>query len=162
MNDCNKVTSLKLPRRHFITATASVLVLSTTSRHALAAKDEIFARRGIAINGYDPVAYFTQGGARKGSKSHEADYKGATFRFASDENRQLFLSDPEKYAPQYGGYCAWAVAQGYTASTDPQAWSIENDKLYLNYSLRVRSQWEVNPRENIIRGDQNWPAVLER
>lgn len=149
-------------RRHFmIAATAAISTASALyATPALAAKDPVYTSWGVAIKGTDPVAYFTEGRPIEGSKSFTHRYDGAEFRFASAENRDLFAANPEKYAPQYGGYCAWAVSLGYTASTVPEAFTIVDGKLYLNYSLRVRSQWEAD-RDNRIRlGDQNWPEVL--
>ncbi|MCY3879921.1 MAG: YHS domain protein [Rhodobacteraceae bacterium] len=128
---------------------------------AMAAKDPVFTRWGNAIRGYDPVAYFTESRPVKGSGEFEAEWNGSTWRFASAANRDLFLTAPEAYAPQYGGYCAWAVANGYTASTAPEAWSIYDGKLYLNFSLGVRDQWSQDIPGNVARGDTNWPAVLE-
>jgi YHS domain-containing protein len=88
---------------------------------------------GTAIEGYDPVAYFNEGRPVEGKSEFSQEWMDATWYFASAENRDLFAADPEKYAPQYGGYCAWAVSQGYTANIDPQAWKVVDDKLYLNY-----------------------------
>ncbi|MEL6266226.1 MAG: YHS domain-containing (seleno)protein [Pseudomonadota bacterium] len=116
---------------------------------------------GTAIDGTDPVAYFTEGRPVEGSSSHTYDWNGATWRFASAENRDLFAADPEAYAPQYGGYCAWAVSQGYTASTDPDAWAIVEGKLYLNYNASVQSRWEKDIPGHITAADGNWPTVLE-
>jgi len=127
---------------------------------ALAAEPAIFARDGVAIRGYDPVAYFTQGAPTKGSDAHRHDWNGTTWHFASEENRAAFAENPEGYAPQYGGYCAWAVAEGYTASTVPEAWRIVDGKLYLNYSRGVQRRWARDIPGNIARGDANWPAVL--
>jgi YHS domain-containing protein len=113
----------------------------------------------VAIEGTDPVAYFTEGKPIAGSSEFEHEWMGATWRFASAENRDLFAADPEKYAPQYGGYCAWAVSQGYTAKIDPEAWSIVDDRLYLNYSKDVRTQWSEDIPGNITKGDANWPKL---
>jgi YHS domain-containing protein len=115
-----------------------------------------------AISGYDAVAYFTQGKPIKGDKKFSANYKGATWFFASAANRDSFLKDPEKYAPQFGGYCAWAVSQGYTASADPEAWKIVNGKLYLNYDKSIQAKWEKEIPKNINSGDKNWPALLAK
>lgn len=127
------------------------------------AVDPVFSTYlGGAIRGYDPVAYFTEGRPVKGKRSHRAEWMGATWSFASEENRKLFESDPEKYVPRYGGYCAWAVSRGYTASIDPDAWSIVDGALYLNYSLGVRDQWSQDVPGNIAKGDANWPVLLGR
>jgi YHS domain-containing protein len=114
---------------------------------------------GVAIEGTDPVAYFAEGKAGEGSSDFEHEWMGATWRFVSAENRDRFAADPEKYAPQYGGYCAWAVSQGYTAKIDPEAWSIVDDKLYLNYSKDVQKQWSADVSGNITKGDANWPKI---
>jgi YHS domain-containing protein len=114
---------------------------------------------GTAIEGYDPVAYFNDDQPVEGDSDYLYEWMGATWYFASAENRDLFVADPEKYAPQYGGYCAWAVSQGYTAKIDPQAWTIVDDKLYLNYSKDVRTQWSQDVRGNISKADDNWPAI---
>jgi YHS domain-containing protein len=113
----------------------------------------------VAIEATDPVAYFTEGKPVEGSSEFEHEWMGATWRFASAENRDLFAADPEKYAPQYGGYCAWAVSQGYTAKIDPEAWTIVDDRLYLNYSKDVRTQWSQDVPGNITKGDANWPKI---
>ena len=115
---------------------------------------------GVAIDGYDPVAYFTDGKPVEGSKEFVFDWNGATWRFASAAHRELFVQAPEKYAPQYGGYCAWAVSQGYTAGIDPEAWKIENGRLFLNYSLEVQKKWAADIPGNVAKGDANWPKLL--
>ena len=115
---------------------------------------------GGAIRGYDPVAYHTEGKPVAGKRAHRAEWKGATWSFASAENKKTFEAAPEKYAPKFGGYCAWAVSQGYTASIDPDAWTIVDGALYLNYSLGVRDQWSGDIPGNIAKGDANWPKLL--
>lgn len=117
--------------------------------------------RGVAIDGTDPVAYFRDGRAVAGSTEFTLDWSGATWRFASAENRDRFRAEPERFAPQYGGYCAWAVGHGYTASSDPDAWSIVGDKLYLNYSRDVQAMWEPEKQQWIERGDAQWPALRD-
>jgi YHS domain-containing protein len=117
---------------------------------------------GVAIDGYDPVAYFTDGKAVEGSKSHEYKWNGAKWRFASAANRAKFVSDPRKYAPQYGGYCAFGVSRGYAVGIDPEAWSIVDGKLYLNYNLEVRSEWMKDPKGYIRKADVNWPSIVRR
>ncbi len=125
------------------------------------AVDPVFSTYlGGAIRGYDPVAYHTEGKPVAGKRAHRVEWKGATWSFASAENKALFEADPEKYAPRYGGYCAWAVSNGYTASVDPDAWSVVDGKLYLNYSLGVRTQWSQDTPGNIAKGDVNWPKLL--
>lgn len=116
----------------------------------------------VAVSGYDPVAYFTLGEPTKGSKSHQYTYNGATWRFASQENLDKFKADPSAYAPQYGGYCAWAVSQGYTASGSPTNWTVRDGKLYLNYNDKVQETWRTDPDGFIRLADSNWPGVLSK
>ncbi len=144
-----------MTRRGFVGAALMVPALP-----ALAAEPPVFSRRGLAIRGYDPVAYFDEAKPVKGKRSIEAEWNGATWRFASTGNRDRFNADPQAYAPQYGGYCAWAVSNNYTASTDPDAWTIHDGRLYLNYSLGVQRTWSQDVPGNIARGDANWPGVL--
>ena len=144
---------------------ARILVLIAAillSPAALAQKPSVFSDRDGAIRGRDPVAYFDQKGPVKGSKQFSHPWQGATWYFTSAENRDKFAAEPERYAPRYGGYCAYAVAQGYTADIDPAAWSVVDGKLYLNYSLSVRERWRKDIPGYIRKGDANWPAVLQR
>lgn len=127
---------------------------------AQAAKPPLFATDDGAIRGHDPVAYFTTGEPTKGSDQHSFEWNGATFKFANAANRDTFAANPEKYAPQYGGYCAYAVSEGYTATTDPEAWTVYQGKLYLNYSLGVRERWSEDIPGRIAKADTNWPGVL--
>ena len=135
-----------------------VALLGFTS--PVAAGDQIFTSWGKAIRGYDPVAYFTQGKPVEGDSDFTHEWMDAKWYFASAANREAFAKNPERYAPQYGGYCAWAVSQNYTASTDPDAWKIVDGKLYLNYSKSVQEQWVAGGVETpIAQGDRNWPAI---
>lgn len=115
----------------------------------------------VAIEGADPVAYFKEGKAVEGSSEFTHDWKQATWRFVSAANRDAFAASPEAYAPQFGGYCAWAVSQGYTAETDPSSWKIVNGKLYLNYSKGVQATWSKDIPGNIAKAEKNWPGVLK-
>lgn len=114
----------------------------------------------LAVGGHDPVAYFSEGRPVKGERQFTLKHLGAEWRFASAANRDAFAAAPEKYAPQYGGYCAWAVSQGYTASGDPQFWKIVGGKLYLNYDADVQKKWEADIPGFIAKADRQWPAVL--
>jgi YHS domain-containing protein len=120
------------------------------------------AKDGLAVKGYDVVAYATEGKPVEGNSAFETSWNGARWRFATAAHRDLFLKDPAKYAPQFGGYCSWAVSQGYTADADPQAWSVVDGKLYLNYSKRVREKWSQDIPGNIAKARANWPKVLEK
>lgn len=132
------------------------------SGYAVQADDPIYT--GVfsdnAVSGYDTVAYFTQGTPVKGSKKFRTDYMDAEWRFSSQENLDIFLSDPARYAPQYGGYCAWAMAGGYTAPGDPKQWKIVDDKLYLNYDEKIKAKWEVDIPGFIAKADEKYPDVV--
>ena len=146
---------MKLTRRMALTAAASFAALPV-----FAQQPAVYAPEGMAIGGYDPVAYFAENGPVKGDAQFTSVHDGATFQFATAENKALFDSDPSAYAPQYGGYCAYAVSRGYTATTVPEAWSIYEGKLYLNFSKSVRALWATNKSGNVEAGDANWPDVL--
>jgi len=130
---------------------------------ALAAKPLIYtpALSNAAAGGYDVVAYFTAGRPTPGVDSFKTEWKGATWKFSSAANLAKFKANPAAYAPQYGGYCAWAVSQGYTAKGDPQHWKIVGGKLYLNYNSEVQTKWNKDIPGFIRKGDSNWPTVLK-
>jgi len=146
----------------FVVALAAVALLRITPAAEAAPPVYTGIVEGVAVGGYDPIAYFTEGKPVEGNKDLTTVYEGATWRFASAANRGAFQADPAMYAPQYGGYCAYAVSKGSTAKGDPQAWTIHNGKLYLNYDKRVRATWAKDIPGNVKKGDANWPAVLEK
>lgn len=113
----------------------------------------------LAIEGYDPVGYFTEGAPTPGDSGITYEHNGARYRFASTANRDAFAEDPEAYLPAYGGYCAWAVSQGYTADIDPDAWVIHDDRLYLNFNQRIGRRFRGDIDANIERADANWPGL---
>lgn len=128
---------------------------------ALADEPEIYTgRNGLAVGGYDTVAYFSEGQPVKGSKDFTLDYKGATWRFSSQENLEAFEQDPDAFAPQYGGYCAWAMAMGNLAKGNPKFWRIHEDRLYLNISRSIQKKWEKDIPGFIEKADANWPGIL--
>jgi YHS domain-containing protein len=137
----------------------SVALIGLTARAEKPINTTLF---GVAIKGYDPVAYFTAAKPTKGSSDHTFEWNGAKWHFASAANKDLFAAAPEKYAPQYGGYCAWAVSNGYTAPIDPDAWRIVEGKLYLNYNAEVRTKWQQDVPGNIQKADKHWPEVLKK
>ncbi len=152
-----------IKKEKIISQSAALFCLFCLTSVTLAAEPPVFTGRGdFAIRGYDAVAYHKRERPVKGSSSFTAQWNGATWRFANAENRDDFIADPEKWAPQYGGYCAWAVSNNATASTDPDAWSLVDGRLYLNYSLSVRQRWGQDIPGNIARGDANWPGVLSK
>ena len=111
---------------------------------------------GNALRGYDTVAYFAVSNAVKGDPKYAYIWNGATWLFSSEENMKKFQADPEAYAPQFGGYCSYAVSEGYTANGDPEAWKVVDGRLYLNYSPKVKEMWEKNEAERIENGNNNW------
>ena len=117
---------------------------------------------GVAIKGYDPVAYFIDKRAEKGNMALEYAWMGAKWHFSSSYHRDLFIKNPEKYAPKYGGYCAYAVSRGSIADIDPEAWSVVDGKLYLNLSKKIRDKWSKDIPGNIKKADENWPNILKR
>ena len=127
---------------------------------AVAGKPATFSTGDGAIRGYDPVAYFTVGEPTPGRDKYSTKWQGAIYKFSSADNLALFKSDPAQYAPQYGGYCAYAVSKGATANTEPEAWTIVNGKLYLNFSLSVQKRWRKDIPGHIKSADNNWPGVL--
>lgn len=116
----------------------------------------------VAIKGYDTVAYLVSGKAILGSPKFEYSWSDATWRFASAENRKRFTRDPKRYAPQFGGYCAWAISRGYTADVDPEAFQVVDGRLYLIYSKSVQMRWDQDIPGNIAKAEANWPAVLSK
>jgi hypothetical protein len=110
----------------------------------------------LALKGYDPVAYFAEERAAKGSKQFVHDYAGAIWRFVSTGNRDLFVQDPERYMPQYGGYCAWGISQAKFFDGDPEVWKVVNGKLYVNYNKEIEKAWEQDILDFIEKADANW------
>ncbi len=113
---------------------------------------------GLALRGFDAVAYFAVDNAVKGNPKYEYVWNGAKWIFSSEENMKQFQANPEAYAPQFGGYCSFAVSEGYTADGDPEAWKVVDGKLYLNYNKQVREKWEMNQNERIEKGKANWQS----
>jgi hypothetical protein len=114
---------------------------------------------GVALHGYDAVAYFSEHAAEKGDARFAFTWSGATWLFATAENRDRFAESPGSYAPQFGGYCSWAVSRNYTADIDPEAFDIVNGRLYLNYSKAVQLRWKLDRAGNIRKAEQNWPKL---
>lgn len=150
-------------KRLLLTAMLAATAMAATPA-AFADKPPVYRNFGsdLAVAGYDPVAYFNDGKPVAGSKDFTYEYKGATWRFASAANLAAFKAAPDKYAPQYGGYCAWAVSQGYTAKGDPKFWKIVDGKLYLNYDAGVQKKWEQDIPGFIGKANGNWPKVLDK
>lgn len=146
-----------------VMAVMAVFILGIAAPSSAWAKDApvytgLFSK--VALSGYDSVAYFTENKPVKGDAKFSLDYQGAKWHFSSAENRDKFAAAPQNFAPQYGGYCAWAVSQGYTASGDPMFWKIVQGKLYVNFDAAVQKKWETDMAGFIQKADTNWPAAL--
>lgn len=137
--------------------TLPALGAATTAR---AAEPRIFQRNGLALGGTDPVAYVREGAPVQGSAAFGHDWMAARWTFADAANRDAFAQDPDRYAPAFGGYCAFAASRGYLAPTIPEAWHIHEGRLYLNASLRARRLWLAELPDVIAAGEANWPAIL--
>ncbi|HHL43943.1 MAG TPA: twin-arginine translocation pathway signal protein [Hellea balneolensis] len=133
-----------------------------TTQSASAKADEIYTswRSNMAVGGYDVVS-FHQGNPIKGEHKISTMWKGAQWRFANQNNLETFLKDPEKYAPAYGGYCAWAIAQGKLAKGSPKYWSLRDGRLYLNFNKKIKQRWLEDTKGFIEKADKLWPSVLD-
>jgi hypothetical protein len=142
-----------------ILATLACLFAAPTPARALAPVHA--GKDGVALGGHDAVSYFRGSGAPAAGRADLAyNWRDATWHFTSDENRRLFAADPERNAPQFGGYCAWAVSQGYTAPGDPLVHAVVDGKLYLNYNRQAADLWNADRRRFIAQGEANWPRLL--
>ncbi len=138
-----------------------IMILLGTFTFAASAAESVYQARGLAIKGYDTVAYFTQNEPVKGDKEFSTDYKGATWIFASAENLELFKNDPAKYAPQYNGYCAYAMgAYGKKVKVDPNIYTIKDGKLYLNFNKKIGNTFNNDIDRYIADGDKNWQEEI--
>ncbi|NQZ33337.1 MAG: YHS domain-containing protein [Oceanospirillaceae bacterium] len=143
----------------FLRKSIFIMTVALMSLNLMAAEKPIYTSNNAAVSGYDTVAYFTEGKPVKGQKSIEFKYLGVKWLFSSEANRALFVADPVKYAPQYGGHCAFAMANDNLVSADPMAFTIVNDKLYLNYSLAVKKRWSKDIAGYIVDADEYWNAL---
>lgn len=140
-----------------------VLFILLAASHVFAS-DQVYTAffSNKALSGYDPVAYFKENKPIQGDKRFTYKYKGAQWFFSSQENLDLFKSDGDQYAPQYGGYCAWAVGENKAfAAGDPKQWSIIDGKLYLNYNRKIQDKWLLDTSGFIEQGDKNWPEMID-
>ena len=117
---------------------------------------------GLMIRGYDPVAYFTEGRPVPGNPDISVEYKGGKFLFSSTKNRDAFQADPEKYAPQYGGYCAFGVYEGKKFDVDPASWRIVDGKLYFNLNPVILEMWSKDLPKYLQEAEQNWPKIRDK
>ncbi|MEO0823665.1 MAG: YHS domain-containing (seleno)protein [Pseudomonadota bacterium] len=136
------------------------LAAAALPARGFAGQDPVFTEFGLAIRGADPVAYFTERHPVEGLESFRHRWNGATWQFASAENRDLFAADPTAFAPQYGGWCAFALARGVIAPTDPTAWAVVDGRLYLNFNRATQRRWERDIPGNIVKANSNWAEAL--
>jgi opacity protein-like surface antigen len=145
--------------KSLLTGAAVSVVLASS---ALAAGVELNASStGLALQGYDPVAYFTEGEATPGDWRITANYQDATYRFSSEEHKAAFEADPDAYLPEYGGYCAFGAAMGFKFDGDPEQWRIVDGELYLNISADIQERWLQNVPGYIEQADANWPTIVD-
>lgn len=150
---------MKAVRTTFAGALVGVAMMSS----ALAAGVDVNATStGLAIRGYDPVAYFTEKQPTRGNWKITATHNGATYRFASEANKKKFLADPAKFIPAYGGYCAFGTAMGFKFDGDPNVWKVVDNKLYLNLSKDIQTRWEGKVTEFISTADTKWKAIKDK
>ena len=162
-----RLTSPSLSRRSVLALGATAFLFNTAARAAEPAvntlKNSLFGgRTDTAINGYDPVAYFTVGKPVKGQDGLVTEWMGAKWKFSSQANLDLFKANPEKYAPQYGGYCAYGVTQGSLIKVEPEQFTLRDGKLYLNYDADVQSKWLKDPAGYIKDADAKFQALLKK
>jgi YHS domain-containing protein len=138
---------------------AGLAALCSVSLTASAGQALVNVQGGIAIQGYDPVAYFTAGEPRRGRSELGVAYSGAQWLFSSETNKRLFMEHPELYLPAYGGYCAYGIAQGNLLDIDPRSWTILYDRLYLNCPEPIYDLWLSDPMAYIRQANKNWPHL---
>jgi YHS domain-containing protein len=148
--------------KHIKSLLAGAAVSVALASSALAAGVELNASStGLALQGYDPVAYFTEGEATPGDWRITASYQDATYRFSSEEHKAAFEADPEAFLPEYGGYCAFGAAMGFKFDGDPEQWRIVDGELYLNISADIQERWLQDVPGYIEQADSNWPTIVD-
>jgi len=149
--------------KYFLIILAALFAPLTVAAPAWAGSDAVYTswKDNVAVGGYDAVSYFS-GKPVEGSPQYSFAYNGADWQFATQANRDLFAANPEAFAPQYGGYCAWAISQNKLAKGSPKHWHIEDGKLYLNYNKRIQKRWESDISGFVQTAETNWPTVLEK
>lgn len=149
IHECQLKTTKMMTKKIILVLFIAMVSLQTYAQNQ-------YLKDGVAIQGFDPVAYFESNDAVQGNSEIKTEYKKAIYFFSSEKNKDLFLKTPEKYIPQYGGYCAYGVSENHTSPTDPQAFTIVDDKLYLNYNLKVKELWLKDHDDRIIKANVNW------
>ena len=147
-------------RALFAAAALTLTPLAIAPAAFAQAPESVYTKKNVAVGGYDPVAYFTVGEATKGDDSFTSTYNGAEYRFSSADNKATFDANPAAYLPEYGGYCAWAVAQGKTAPGNGKHWAIVDGKLYLNYNGGVQKKWNADRDGFIASADEKFPVLF--
>lgn len=152
--------------RHLAALLVSVMIAACAATPSKMSQtepvDELNVKQGVALKGYDPVAYFAEAQPVAGDPAISYQWKGVTWLFSTQEHRKAFKADPAHYAPQFGGYCAFAVSQGTTADGDPHQWAIVDGKLYVNNNVVAKKLWDQDRAANIVAGDTNWPLIPKR
>jgi YHS domain-containing protein len=139
-----------------------LIVFAFITLQVSAQKAEVFSTSDGAIKGYDPVAYFTSGKPVKGDSKFTLHWNDANWHFSSQKNLDEFKVTPEKYAPQFGGYCAYGVSDNHKSPTDPNAWTIVDNKLYLNYNFDVKVLWSKDQAAHIKKANEIWPTIKNK
>ena len=140
----------------------AIVLFALSCSYSFAQKVDYFNPDGVAISGVDPVAYFTESAAMQGEKQFSYSWQGTAWRFKNQANMDLFKANPEKYAPQFGGYCAYGVSQNHKSSTEPEAFTILDGKLYLNYNLKIKELWIKETKGYIEKAKTNWNVLKDR
>src|SRR5260370_5999662 len=153
---------MEMPLRMISTACAA-LVLATLIAPSVRADSvsDVNTMGGIALHGFDPVAYFTENKAVLGSPQLTAMYHGITYEFASKEDQTAFQANPEKYVPQFGGFCAFATSVGVKADADPHEFAVSDGKLYVNNNEQAQKLFQQDVAGNIGKANHNWPDVAK-
>ncbi|MCE2988538.1 MAG: YHS domain-containing (seleno)protein [Burkholderiales bacterium] len=144
-----------------LTILAAVALLALLFAGRIVSAQDASAEKPVAIRGYDPVAFFKEGKPHEGDRTWQAKHEGETYLFSSQANRDAFVAEPSRYAPQYAGYCAYGATRGYKAAVDPAAFKIVDGKLYLNYSAKVQGLWEKDIPGFIKMADEKWPETAK-
>ncbi len=140
----------------------SIIVFVASAGCSIAQTTQYFNSNGVAIRGYDPVAYFTESKPVEGSKEFKYSWQGVEWHFKSQANLDMFKADPEKYAPQFGGYCAYGVSEDHKSPTEPAAFTVLDDKLYLNYNTQVKQLWMKDTKGRIEKAETNWATLKDK
>lgn len=144
------------------TVVTAVMILAALSSVALAKELNNLDGNGLALQGYDPVAFFTDNRPVKGDRQFRSQYHGATYYFASADHKAIFEKEPAKYEPQFGGFCAYGASKGKTVPIKIEAWQIVNGRLLMQYDLDVKAKFNTDPQGNLSKADKNWPELLEK